>query len=444
MNFQWNPGQQRARRDVLMSGARYCLVYGGSRSGKTFMFCRSILERALIAPGSKHLLIRQEGSAARATLARGNMATMKAVAQTIRDDGTDSGHLELPPMNEMYGYFSLPNGSEIWIGGVSDEKAMERVLGNEYSTVFCNEASEINYEAFTLLRSRLAETATKINGKHLPQRFYVDLNPTSSAHWTYKLWVAGIEPSSDKPIDTSQYAACTINPGENAANLSSDYLADLDALPPRQRKRFLLGEFQTEVPNALWRREIIQRYHTTPALTRIVVGVDPAISSNIGSDETGIICAGVDADGNGYVLDDDSGRYTPDEWARRAIALYDQHQADQIIAEANQGGAMVEATLRAHRPDVPVTLVHASRGKVTRAEPVAALYERGKVFHHTSGLDKLEEQMLSVAVGFDSKREGWSPDRVDALVWAMTELFDSLTAPRFSSGPIRRAVGTMA
>jgi len=142
------------------------------------------------------------------------------------------------------------------------------------------------------------------------------------------------------------------------------------------------------VPGALWNRARLEElrwpvYRSVPELTRIFVAIDPAASSGEDADETGIIVAGKDAGGRGYVLADRSGHYTPTEWAQAAIGLYQQHKADRLVAEVNNGGDMVEATLRMIDPNAPFTAVHASRGKVVRVEPVAALYEQqpGRVFH---------------------------------------------------------------
>jgi predicted phage terminase large subunit-like protein len=154
---------------------------------------------------------------------------------------------------------------------------------------------------------------------------------------------------------------------------------------------------------------------------RIVVAIDPAVSTGEDADETGIVVAGKDAEGHGYVLGDQSGRYAPTEWARKAIALYRQHKGDRIVAEVNNGGNMVEATIRMIDFNVPFTEVHATRGKVVRAEPVAALYEQRRV-HHVGAFPTLEDQMCGFTTDFDRKAAGFSPDRVDALVWAFTDL----------------------
>jgi hypothetical protein len=415
MTYRRNPGQERARATLLTSGKRFNLIYGGSRSGKTFELLGTIAERALFAPGSRHLVVRQEATSAKRAVVKGSWPEM----MRIRFPGV------VTTWHEQYGYFSFPNGSEVWVGGLNDDAALEKILGNEYATIYINEASECRYLAFTLLRSRLAQMVKTIKGGTLSQRFYVDLNPTTRQHWTYRLWIEGVEPESQAPVDIEQYGHVVVNPFDNAANLSVEYLNDLRNLPPRARKRFMDGEYVEDVEDALWRRAAFKYVQKLPPLVRIVVAVDPAVTNVPGADETGIICCGADTFGNGYVLDDDSGRYRPEDWARRAIALLDLRQADRIVAEVNQGGDMVENTIRAVRANAPYRGVHATRSKIIRAEPIAALYERGKIFH-LGEFPQLEDQMCSFTTGFDRRAAGYSPDRVDALVWGMTDLFPQL------------------
>jgi predicted phage terminase large subunit-like protein len=191
----------------------------------------------------------------------------------------------------------------------------------------------------------------------------------------------------------------------------------------RLGRQELLAEVLEDTPGALWNREALDecRREHVPALFRIVVAIDPAASSGEDADETGIIVAGKDSGGHGYVLADLSGRYSPADWAKAAISAYRTHRADRIVAEVNNGGEMVEATLRMVDPNVPFTAVRASRGKVTRAEPVAALYEQGRI-HHVGMFPKLEDEMCGFTTDFDRHRAGYSPDRVDALVWGISEL----------------------
>jgi predicted phage terminase large subunit-like protein len=158
-----------------------------------------------------------------------------------------------------------------------------------------------------------------------------------------------------------------------------------------------------------------------PPLERIVVAIDPNASSGENANECGIICAALGSDGLGYVLDDISGVMVPQEWARKAIFLLNMRRGDRIIAETNNGGDMVEMTLRTIDPRVSFRAVWASRGKVTRAEPVSALYEQGRV-RHVGPFPRLEDQMCAFTIDFNRKEMGYSPDRVAALVWALTEL----------------------
>ena len=194
--------------------------------------------------------------------------------------------------------------------------------------------------------------------------------------------------------------------------------------------------FHTDRPGVLWTRKTIHnnRCHAedVPELKRIVVAIDPAVTSNQRSDETGIIVAGLGDDDHGYVLDDLSGKYTPAEWATAAINAYCKYQADRVVAEVNQGGDMVEHTIRSFDADISYKGVHASRGKVVRAEPIAALDSQGRI-HHAGIFSALEDQMCR----FDSSAGGASPDRVDARIWAMTELMlnrPSVKGPRLWGG----------
>jgi hypothetical protein len=153
-----------------------------------------------------------------------------------------------------------------------------------------------------------------------------------------------------------------------------------------------------------------------PVLTRIVVAIDPAVTSGEESDETGIVVVGASMDGHYYVLEDGSLRASPDTWARKAVELYKKHKANRIIAETNNGGDLVINVLKQVDPMVPTKKVVASRGKQVRAEPVSALYEQGRV-HHVGGFAELEDQMVTW-----TPDSGSSPDRMDALVWAVTEI----------------------
>jgi phage terminase large subunit-like protein len=207
---------------------------------------------------------------------------------------------------------------------------------------------------------------------------------------------------------------------DNLANLAPSFRAEVLAAYEGTRigRQELLGEMLEDVEGALWTLAMIDaaRVEFSPELRRVVVAVDPSGGSGPDSDEQGIIVAGLGIDGEVYVLADRSCKLSPHGWASRAVAAYRQHQADRVLAERNFGGEMVESTIAAVDPAVPVKMVNASRGKVQRAEPVAAAYERGRV-HHVGAFPRLEDQMTQW-----TPADGTSPDRMDALVFAVTEL----------------------
>ena len=185
----------------------------------------------------------------------------------------------------------------------------------------------------------------------------------------------------------------------------------------------LEGELLSDIEGALWSRTTLEACRLskpTGEPVRVVVGVDPPASAQ--GDACGIVVCGVDEEGVASVLADASiERASPEAWARAVARAAGQWEADRVVAEANQGGAMVESVLRAGEVSLPVKLVHASRGKVARAEPVAALYEAGRV-RHAGLFAKLEDQLCGLIVGGGYEGPGRSPDRADALVWALTEL----------------------
>lgn len=223
---------------------------------------------------------------------------------------------------------------------------------------------------------------------------------------------------------------------DNASNLAAPFLQKIREKYEGTRlgRQELNGEILGDMPGALWTLASIDAYRISelPQCGRIVVSVDPAVTNSEASDEHGIIVAG-EHQQRGIVLEDASIKGTPADWARRAVSLYRTWQADGIVVEVNQGGDMVAHTLRTVDPNVRIIEVRATRGKHVRAEPIAALYEQGKVAH-LGAFPELENQMTQMtSAGYQG--DG-SPDRVDALVWALTELFPAMTEDRTPSGPI--------
>lgn len=404
MTFKKTAKQAEAVR--LMGGSpKYTLLAGGSRSGKSFIIIRQIFIRALKAPGSRHLIVRFAFNHAKQSLWYDTIPKCLELCFPGYKNYT---------LNKSDWFIELHNGSQIWIGGLDDKDRTEKILGNEYATIFLNEASQISYSSYTLVLTRLAQKTELVN------RIYVDCNPPSTKHWIYSLFIKHEDPQTKEKLPDELFSHMIINPDDNIDNLPEDYITSvLGTLSHRQQKRFRYGEFVDDVEGALWHYELIDKYRVreAPTLRRIVVSIDPSGTATQNSDEAGVVVSGVDMAGDGYVLEDRSGIMTPNQWGSLAVRLYHKWKADRIIAEVNQGWDMVEAVIRSIDKTVPITKVTASRGKVARAEPVVALYEQGRV-HHVGSLPQLEDEMT----GWDAATSNVSPGRIDALVWGLTEL----------------------
>lgn len=413
--FELTPRQLDVRDNVLAKPGVHKLLYGGSRSTKTFLICYAISKRAWLAPNSRHVITRLHNIDVRHAIM---MDTWPAVMRLVYPDLKRGRDWELKTADQVC-VFS--NEAEIWFAGLDDEERVDKVLGKEYSTIFANECSQIPYSSIIVLRSRLAQNVARQDGPPLALKGYYDLNPVGQLHWSFQEFVKHVQPANGMPLDDpADYQAAVMNPADNPL-LPPEYRKILDAMPERQRKRFRDGQYITELPGALWSGETIERLRVAaaPDLTRVVVAVDPSGSDGTGGDSQGIVAVGKGVDGKAYVLEDRSCKQGPNGWGRRTVELYRDREADMIVAEINFGGAMVVSTIRTCDPNVPVKTANASRGKHIRAEPVSALYDQGKV-HHVGRFPELEEQMgMMKAAGYEGVG---SPDRLDALVWALTEL----------------------
>lgn len=395
---------------LLTGEALHTLLFGGSRSGKTFIIVRQIVLRALMEPGSRHCILRKYFAMNNKSIVNDTFPKVMQICFP-----------QVPyTLNKSLFFVRFPNDSEIWFGGYDGG---DKILGNEYSTIYFNEVSEFSFEMLETAYSRNAQKCSK-----LKNRFYYDENPVGKSHWSYKLFVEGKHPIDGTPVkNPGNYTSMRMNPSDNTENLSETYLEQLRNLSAKQRKRFLEGEWQDDNENALWKRaSMIDQYRVGDVdpgeLDRIVVAVDPAATSGQNADETGIVVAGIkrgrgSAESQFYILEDGSLRGSPSEWAQMAIDLYWAYSADRVVAEVNNGGEMIEALLRDIDPQVSYCPVRATRGKILRAEPIAALYEKGRV-HHSGAFPLLEDQMCNFTGAVDEK----SPDRLDALVWALTQL----------------------
>jgi len=379
----------------------------------------AVCARALKEPNSRHAIFRFRLNA--------------LISSIVRDTLPKVFRLKWPKLWELCKYngqdnfLTLPNGSEIWFAGLDDKDRTEKILGMEFATLYFNECSQIPYASVVIALTRLAQKT-----KSLALKAYFDFNPPSKIHWTYLLFVRKISPDTKRPHRHEfDYTFYLINPADNRENLDPKYLDMLDALPEKARNRFLLGRFADDSDGALWTEEVLANNRVLnealPDWLRIVVSVDPSGCrgpEDFRSDEIGIIIGALGTDGKAYLLEDLSGRYAPEEWARIVCDAFERYKADTVIGERNFGGDMVRAVLQTHNPDVPFKEITSSRGKVVRAEPIAALYEKQKVLH-VGYFTELEDQMCAMSLsGYNGMK---SPDRADALVFMISELFPRLT-----------------
>lgn len=368
--------------------------------------------RAIKAPASRHVIFRLRFNALRASVW---LDTLPKVMRLC--------YPGVPYKNNRQdGFVSLPNGSEIWFGGLDDKERVEKILGMEFATVYYNECSQIPRQSVLTGLTRLAQ---KVAG--LKNRAYYDLNPVGTGHWTYRQFIELVDPDTRQTLlRPGDYRHIFMNPADNRANVDDGYIELLESLPERQRRRFLDGRYVSEIDGALWTLELLEKFRRDPddlpLMKRVVVAVDPSGSKgkeDKRSDEIGIVAVGLGVDDRVYVLADYSGRYSPEQWGAMAVKAWKTHGADRIIGERNFGGDMVRAIVHAADGNAPYKEVTASRGKVVRAEPVSALYEQGKV-SHAGRFPALEDQMMNFSVsGYLGDK---SPDRADAMVWAISEL----------------------
>lgn len=427
MTFQLTPKQEEALA-VCASDATDIMLEGGSGSAKTFLNCRNLVVRALKAPGSRHGIFRYRFNHVVSSIGRETMPDVLRLAfprVPVKVDKSD------------WIYTIDPQGinSEIYLGGLDDKERAEKILGKGLITAFLNECSQISWDSrnmvTTRMRQKLIDTVT---GKEMKVRTFYDQNPPSKGHWTYKVFHKKVDPETGAFLkNPERYAVFKMNPQDNATNLSADYLDTLANMSARYRKRFWDGEYADDNPDALFHDTTIDRWRvidgSVPEFVRIVIGVDPSGAGdddNAGNDEIGIAVVGLGTDGYAYVLEDLSLKAGPGTWGRIVTSAYDRHMANIVVGERNYGGAMVMHVIQTARPGTPYKDVTASRGKHIRAEPIAALYEQGRV-RHIGNHPKLEDELCAFSThGYTGQG---SPNRADALVWALSELFPGMTKP---------------
>lgn len=384
------------------------LVLAGRGFGKTRMGSEWIRQIAADNPGCRIALVAETAADARDVMILGDSGLINCDPTLTLDSWS--------PTNRR---LTWPNGSQAWCYNATEP---DQLRGPQHHFAWVDELAKFRYMQATWDQLMF--------GLRLGEHPQVLVTTTPQPKPLIKELVA----SENKGVYVTR--GSTLDNKDNLASSTVRQLYDRYG-NTRLGRQELEGEILGDIPGALWNHNMIDEarigVEEAPDMERVIVAVDPAASSNEGSDENGIVGVGLarDEDGyaRGYVLADRSLRGSPEEWARAAVRLYRELQADRIVAEKNNGGEMVAHVIRSIDRSVPVTLVHASRGKHVRAEPISALYEQGRV-HHVGRFDKLEDQMCLFSIDNVRDENTGSPDRVDALVWGLSQLFEKITSRR--------------
>jgi phage terminase large subunit-like protein len=396
----------------LLKPSRYKVLAGGRGSGKSHFLAELVIERCLMRPGSRILCAREVQKSLR-----------DSVKRLLEDKIASMGASDR--FQVLNTEIKTPGGGAIVFQGLQDHTAESVKSLEGFSIAWVEEAQALSARSLELLRPTIRAPGSEL---------WFSLNPRNAADPVYDLFF-GLTPPPNAIIVRANYDQNPFFPPELEAERAYD-----ERTKPERYGHVWLGHLEPVAIGAIWDRLMLHRNRRSelPPMARVLVAIDPAVSSEPGSDEHGIIVVGQGQDGRGYVLEDATLRGTPHQWADRALAMLDKWDADALVIERNQGGDMCRAVIQARRAHVRVIEVVATRGKHVRAEPIAALYSMDRV-SHCGTFPRLEDQMcLMTAAGFEG--EG-SPDRVDALVWGFTELFPSMTRGPQRERPKAQSLG---
>lgn len=378
---------------------RYKAAYGGRGSGKSHFFAEEIVDTAIRKKGLRVVCVREV-----------QKSLKESAKRLIEDKITLHGVWPLFGGKPRNDHIITPGGGVILFQGMQDHTAESIKSLEGFDVAWVEEAQTLSDLSLEFLRPTIRKPGSEL---------WFSWNPRSALDAVDQFF-RGLQPPDNAVIQRVNYDANPFFPPE----LEAERLHDKSAKRDRYA-HIWMGEYEPMAIGAIWDRQTIHanRRRDLPDMKRIIVSIDPAVSAENGSDEHGIIAAGIGEDNRGYVLDDASMKGTPRQWADRAVATYDRWNADAIVVERNQGGDMVKHTLKSVRPDLQVIEVVATRGKHVRAEPIAALYSVGRI-SHVGTFPQLEDQMCQMTAG--GYEGNGSPDRCDALVWAITELMPSI------------------
>jgi hypothetical protein len=388
----------------LWSPARYKGAYGGRGSGKSHNFAAMGVIRCAQNAGTRGVCIREV------------QKSLKDSAKLLIEDTIDklgaSGKFRA-----ITSEIHAPGGGIITFQGMQDHTADSIKSLEGFDWAWIEEAHTLSARSLELLRPTIRKPGSEI---------WASWNPRSASD-PIDMLLRGLDPPTDAVVIRANYDDNEFFPNE----LEEERAYDQKANPDRYA-HIWLGAYEPQAVGAIFNRQMFHenRCVTVPDnLERILVGVDHAVTDTPLSNEHGISVAGLGEDGRGYVLEDASLHGSPSQWATRAVAMYDKWDADGVVVEVNQGGDLVKHTLQTIRRDLPIIEVRATRGKHVRAEPISAMYSVGRV-SHVGTFPQIEDQLcLFTSHGWEGSGDK-SPDRAESLIWALTELFPSLTMSR--------------
>ncbi len=381
----------------MMAPSRYKALYGGRGSAKSHFFAEAMIGNAAVNKGFRCVCIREV------------QKSLKESAKRLLEDKIHTMEYtdRFRVLNDQ---IVTPGGGVIIFQGMTDHTAESIKSLEGFNVAWIEEAQTLSARSLELLRPTIRSPGSEI---------WASWNPRSADDPIDKFF-RGMSPPENAIIRKVNYDDNLYFPKE----LEDEREMDRKSSPDRYA-HIWLGEYEPQAVGAIFNMANIHanRRHEAPTLGRVLVSVDPAVSNTDNSDEHGIIVGGLGEDGRGYILDDVSLNGSPQQWAERAIANFDRYEADAIVIEKNQGGDMCKHTLKTIRPTIPVVEVHATRGKHVRAEPISSLYAMNQV-SHVGTFPELEGQLCRMtSAGYEGPG---SPDRADALVWLMTELFPKM------------------
>lgn len=385
--------------EPLLKPSRYKGAYGGRGSGKSHFFAGLDVERCILRSGT-------------------NIACVREVQKTLRDSVKKLIEAKIVSLGALNQFeiqsdrIRTPGGGSIIFQGMQDHTAESIKSLEDFDIAHVEEAQTLSARSLELLRPTIRKKDSEL---------WFGWNPRNPSDPVDRL-LRGVTPPKDAIVVRANYSDNNFFPDVLKQEREHDRLHN-----PDRYAHIWLGEYEPQAIGAIWTRQVFHEHRVSkpPNLERIVVAVDPAVTDTENSDYHGVAVCAIGKDQRGYVLEDGSLHGPPHQWATRAIALYDKYDADAVVIEVNQGGDMVRHTLESVRRGVRIIEVRATRGKHVRAEPISALYSLGRI-SHVGTLIEMEDQFCKFTPSGYAGSD--SPDRAEAAIWALTELFPRLTS----------------